>query len=111
MNIIIVAKPYATPTTLDLKCWRVRTKLAVVVSTCLLLFASVGFGAALLIASPPHHTLREVDALRAQIAPQKQGVQQLETSSRRDLDALALQLGELQASASRSRREDVSNCS
>jgi len=101
MNIIIVAKPHATPTTLDLKCWRVRTKLGFLFSACLLLFASVGFGAALLIVSPRERTLRDVDALRAQILEQKQGVDRLETSSRRDLDALALQLGELQAQALR----------
>lgn len=101
MNIIIVAKPHATPTTLDLKCWRVRTKLGFLISACLLLFASIGFGAALLIVSPREHTLRDVDALRAQIVAQKQGVDRLETSSHRDLDALALQLGELQAQALR----------
>jgi murein DD-endopeptidase MepM/ murein hydrolase activator NlpD len=101
VNIIIVAKPHATPTTLDLQCWRVRSKLAFVLTACLLLFAGLGFGAALLLASPGDHTLRDVLALRTQIAAQKQGVNQLENSSRRDLDALALQLGELQAQAVR----------
>lgn len=101
MNIIIVAKPHATPTTLNLKCWRVRTKLALLSSVGLLLVAGLGFGAALLIASPRDHTLRDVDALRAQIATQKRTVDRLENASRRDLDALALQLGELQAQALR----------
>lgn len=101
MNIIIVAKPHATPTTLDLKCWRVRTKLLSVLSAGLLLFAGIGFGAAMIIVSPRDHTLRDVNALRTQIAKQKQGVDRLESSSRRDLDALALQLGELQAQALR----------
>jgi len=101
MNIIIVARPHATPTTLNLKCWRVRTKLAFLFSSCLLLFAGFGFGTALLLASPRDHTLRDVDALRVQIATQRQDVNRLENSSHRDLDALALQLGELQAQALR----------
>jgi murein DD-endopeptidase MepM/ murein hydrolase activator NlpD len=101
MNIIIVARPHATPTTLDLKCWRVRTQLALSAAACLLVIAGLGFAAAVLFANPRDHTLGELRALRAQITAQTQGVNQLESSSRRDLDALALQLGQLQAQALR----------
>ena len=101
MNIIIVARPHATPTALNLKCWRMRTKLFLLVALCVLSFGGAGFAAALLFASPRESTLTDVNTLREQIALQKQGVKQLESSSRRDLDALALQLGQLQAQALR----------
>ena len=101
MNIIIVANPSATPTALNLKCWRMRAKLLALAAICVLSFGGAGFAAALLLASPRESTLSDVNNLRAQIAQQKQGVSQLENASHRDLDALALQLGQLQAQALR----------
>ena len=52
MNIIIVAKPHATPRALDLKCWRMRAKLAGLALLCILCFGGAGFAAALLFANP-----------------------------------------------------------
>ncbi|HZP65300.1 MAG TPA: M23 family metallopeptidase [Rudaea sp.] len=101
MNIIIVAKPHATPTTLDLKCWRVRMKLALVSAACALLFAFAGFAAAMFFASPRDRALSDMRALHGEILAQRKGVAKLETASRRDLDALALKLGELEAQATR----------
>jgi len=101
MNIIIVARPHATPTALNLKCWRMRAKLFAVASLCLMVFGGAGFAAALLFASPRQSTLSDVDAMRTEIGQQKQVLNQLEKASRRDLDALALQLGQLQAQATR----------
>ena len=46
MNIIIVAKPHATPRALDLKCWRMRAKLAGLALLCILCFGGAGFAAA-----------------------------------------------------------------
>jgi len=101
MNIIIVARPHATPTALNLKCWRMRAKLLAVAAICVLSFGGAGFATALLLASPRQSTLSDVNAMRTQLEAQKQGISQLEKSSRRDLDALALQLGQLQAQATR----------
>lgn len=101
MNIIIVARPHATPTALNLKCWRMRAKLFAAAAICVLCFGGAGFATALLLASPRQSTLSNVDALRTQIKQQKQSVEQLEKASRRDLDALAMQLGQLQAQATR----------
>jgi murein DD-endopeptidase MepM/ murein hydrolase activator NlpD len=97
MNIIIVAKPHATPTALNLKCWRMRAKLACLAAVCILSFGGAGFVVALLLANPRDRALDGVEALRAQIATQQKDIEQLETSSQRSLDALAVQLGELQA--------------
>jgi len=101
MNIIIVAKPHAAPTALNLKCWRMRTKLFLLAAVCAFAFGGAGFAAALLFASPRESTLTDVNTLREQIGAHKQGLRQLEASSHRDLDALALQLGQLQAQALR----------
>lgn len=101
MKIIIVAKPHATPIALDLKYWRVRAALACMVVGCLMLFAGIGSAAALLLANPRDRTLNDLHALRAQIAGQQHSVDALETSSHRDMDALAVQLGQLQARALR----------
>jgi murein DD-endopeptidase MepM/ murein hydrolase activator NlpD len=101
MNIIIVARPHATPTALNLKCWRMRAKLFAAAAICVLCFGGAGFATALLLASPRQSTLTDVDAMRVRINQQKQSIDQLEKASRRDLDALALQLGQLQAQATR----------
>jgi len=97
MNIIIVAKPHATPTALNLKCWRMRAKLACLAAVCILSFGGAGFVAALLVANPRDRALDDVETLRAQIATQQRNIEKLEASSQRNLDALAVQLGELQA--------------
>jgi murein DD-endopeptidase MepM/ murein hydrolase activator NlpD len=101
MNIIIVAKPHATPIALDLKSWRVRAALSCMAVGCLLLFAGIGSATAMLFANPRNQALHELQTLRAQIVAQQHSVDTLETASRRDMDALALQLGQLQARALR----------
>jgi murein DD-endopeptidase MepM/ murein hydrolase activator NlpD len=101
MNIIIVAKPHATPKALDLKCWRMRAKLAGLALLCIGCFGGAGFAAALLFANPQSRALHELYALQAQIEAQRQSVIQLESSSQRNLNALAVQLGSLQARALR----------
>ncbi|MBS0570775.1 MAG: M23 family metallopeptidase [Proteobacteria bacterium] len=101
MNIIIVAKPHATPRALDLKCWRLRAKLAGLALLCILCFGGAGFAAALLFANPQSRALRELGALKAQVRAQGLSVDHLESSSQRNLNALAIQLGALQARALR----------
>jgi murein DD-endopeptidase MepM/ murein hydrolase activator NlpD len=97
MNIIIVAKPHATPTSLNLNCWRVRTKLTGIAALFVALVAGSGFAGALLFANPHDRAVQDVQKLRAQIAAERDGLQQLEATSQRNVDALAVQLGEVQA--------------
>lgn len=101
MNIIIVAKPGARPISFNLAHWRARARIGVAVSAYALGCAAIGFAAALVFANPRDTTMREISNLRGHIAAQRETIAQLETSSRRDLDALALQLGSLQAQATR----------
>jgi murein DD-endopeptidase MepM/ murein hydrolase activator NlpD len=101
MKIIIVAKTGAMPTTLNLKCWRARTKIGCIIGSSALFCMAAGFAAALVLANPRDRALHDVNSMHNQIAAQKLAVDHLETASRRDLDALALQLGTLQAQATR----------
>jgi murein DD-endopeptidase MepM/ murein hydrolase activator NlpD len=78
-----------------------RAKLFGLAALCVLCFGGAGFAAALLLASPSDRALHEIYTLRSQIDAQKQNVDQLEGSSRRNMDALAVQLGALQARALR----------
>ncbi|MBS0589315.1 MAG: peptidoglycan DD-metalloendopeptidase family protein [Proteobacteria bacterium] len=101
MNIIIVANSNATPTTLDLKCWRVRSRIAGILGACALFFIGAGVIGASLFANGRDQALRDVATMRATVAKQQNDLAQVETASRRDMDALALQLGLLQAQATR----------
>jgi murein DD-endopeptidase MepM/ murein hydrolase activator NlpD len=101
MNIIIVARPGARPTSLNLQCWRARLQIGAAVSACAAGCAAIGFAGALIFANPRDIALREVRSLHTHIATQQKIIDNLETTSRRDVDALALQLGTLQAHATR----------
>jgi len=101
MNIIIVAKPGARPTSFNLQCWRVRLQIGAAVAACAAGCAAIGFAGALAFANPRDQALRSVKVLHGQITMQQKIIENLETASRRDIDALALQLGTLQAHATR----------
>jgi murein DD-endopeptidase MepM/ murein hydrolase activator NlpD len=79
----------------------VRGKIGGIIAACTIFCMGVGFVAAQLFASGRDMALRDVAAMRETITQQQQTLAQFETSSRRDMDALALQLGSLQAQATR----------
>jgi len=101
MNIIIVASSNAMPTTLDLKCWRMRSKIIGAIAACALFCVGIGVVAASAFSNSRDRALHDVAAMRDAISRQQGDLSQLETASRRDMDALALQLGSLQAQATR----------
>lgn len=67
----------------------------------ILVFSVAGFSAAALLARPSAQSLEEVTTLRSQIEAQRERVVDVEAESQRELDALALQVGRLQAQATR----------
>jgi murein DD-endopeptidase MepM/ murein hydrolase activator NlpD len=101
MNIIIVAKPGARPISINLADWRTRMRAGLAIAAYALGCATIGFAAALVFSSPRDSALRQVSAMRDEIVKQGREISTLETASRRDVDALALQLGMLQAQATR----------
>jgi murein DD-endopeptidase MepM/ murein hydrolase activator NlpD len=101
MNIIIVASSNATPVSFDLKSWRVRGKIAAATAACALFCVGVGIVGASMLFSSRDRALRDVASMRETITHQQDTLHHLETASRRDMDALALQLGTLWAQSTR----------
>jgi murein DD-endopeptidase MepM/ murein hydrolase activator NlpD len=101
MNIIILGKAHCAPRNIDLASMRGRLTVAATLGGAALVFAVIGFLCALVVASPRDRALREVQQLRATILQQDSKLGSVEGESQRNLDALALQLGQLQAQATR----------
>jgi murein DD-endopeptidase MepM/ murein hydrolase activator NlpD len=101
MNIILVAKSHSTPRCIDLQSRRGRLLIGSVVSAAFLVFAGIGFGVALLTVNPRDAAIREIASLRQMIEVQKRELANVENDSRRNLDALALQIGQLRAQSTR----------
>lgn len=101
MNIIIVARPHAAPVSINLNHWRGRLKVGLALILCGLTCIGIGIGATLVFARPSDQALAKIRGLREQLTAQQSALEALNTSSHRNLDALALKLGELQAQATR----------
>lgn len=101
MNIIIVGKPHSAPRCIDLGSLRGRFLLAGTGTLVAVLFALVGFVLASVFGGTHDRTLRDVRALRATIGDQNHHLDEVRIDTQRNLDALALQLGKLQAQATR----------
>ncbi|KJV36339.1 peptidase M23 [Luteibacter yeojuensis] len=94
MQIILVPRGHQGPKTLDLACRRMRCKLAAMVVAGAVGIAGVGAGLALAIASPHRPAATAPSDADARIAKVKADAQ-------RDIDALAVKLGQLQAQSVR----------
>jgi murein DD-endopeptidase MepM/ murein hydrolase activator NlpD len=101
MNIIILRKSLALPRQINLTGRRGRLLAFSVLGGCALFFMGLGAAAALVVASPTARDLHEIAAMRATLAQQRAELAGLGRDSQRNLDALALQLGQLQAQATR----------
>lgn len=101
MNIILVAKSHSAPRCLDLGNARGRLVLGSILAGAFLLFAGIGFGVATLTIDPRSAAVEDLAAMRALIDEQKAALAEVEAVSRRDVDALTLQLGQLRAQAMR----------
>jgi murein DD-endopeptidase MepM/ murein hydrolase activator NlpD len=101
MNIIIVRNAHCPPWRIDLGRQRTRIFAAAAVAVCAVLTAAVGAVTTYALASTRAHDLHEVASLRATIVEQRDQLAGLGQESHRNLDALAMQLGQLQAQATR----------
>jgi murein DD-endopeptidase MepM/ murein hydrolase activator NlpD len=75
--------------------------VAAALCACASVLIAVGAAGAWLFASPRAHDLHEVAQLRSALAEQRGALTGLDQDSHRNLDALAAQLGQLQAQATR----------
>jgi murein DD-endopeptidase MepM/ murein hydrolase activator NlpD len=101
MNIIIVGKAHAVPTRIDLDSRRGRLIAVGILGGAALALLSAGFAAAVFFTGSTTRDLREITDLRATIAAERDQLSGIDADSQRNLDALAQQLGQLQAQATR----------
>ncbi|HUA80659.1 MAG TPA: M23 family metallopeptidase [Dyella sp.] len=101
MQIILVSRAGKVPKTLDLANPRLRWRVWGIGVAAVLALASMGAGLALAIASPRDRALAEISALHQQVKQQDSQLGDLRQDAHRQLDALAIKLGQLQAQATR----------
>jgi len=101
MQIILVSRARKVPKTLDLADRHLRWKLLSML--LLVVFGLVGAGVALalMVASPRDRALSEIRVLKRQIQSQDAQLGGVRKDAQRDLDALAVKLGQLQAQSTR----------
>jgi murein DD-endopeptidase MepM/ murein hydrolase activator NlpD len=101
MQIILVSRARKLPKTLDLANRRVRWKLLSMLSLAVLGCMGAGVALALMVASPRDRALTEIRDLQEQILQQRGQLGGVRQDAQRDLDALAVKLGQLQAQSIR----------
>ncbi len=101
MKIILVSRARKEPRTLDLASPRLRAKLLGAATLGILAFAGIGATVALAIASPRAQTVRQIEALKQQVVAQDQQLTQVKTQAQRDVNGLAVKLGQLEAQSVR----------
>src|SRR5687767_3404486 len=100
MNIIIVAKPFSTPKVLRLADWRSIAPFAAAIGGVFSLAVLCGaiMGAKYI---GPSAAREELTAARAELGAQRAEVGRLNDTVERDMNALALRIGKLQAETMR----------
>jgi len=101
MQIILVSRAGKVPRTLDLTNQRLRWRVLGIGAAAVLALASVGAGVALAVASPRGRAIAEINALHHRVQDQDKQLGDLKVDAHRQLDALAIKLGQLQAQATR----------
>jgi len=101
MQIILVSRGQKGPKTIDLTCRRLRCKVVAVALAGFLGIAGLGAGLALTVAGPKAATLGDIGHLKQQVGDQDARVAEIKRDAQRDLDALAVKLGQLQAQSTR----------
>jgi len=101
MNIILLGGPLSGSRAINLTCKRMRWVAATSAAVMLSAVVGMGFMAGRSVAAPSGLSGTELDTLRGNLLAQQAQLDATEAKSRRDLDALAIQLGDLQAQAAR----------
>lgn len=101
MQIILVSRARKVPKTLDLADRRLRWRLLGIAAAVVLGCAGLGAGVALAVASPRDRALAEIDRLHHQVQQQNDQLGDMRKDADRQLDALAIKLGQLQAQSTR----------
>ncbi|WP_323748578.1 M23 family metallopeptidase [Dyella silvae] len=101
MQIILVSRTKKVPKTLDLADRRLRWRLLGLAGAAVLGCAALGAAVAMVVASPHDRALSEIKRLHQQVQQQNQQLAGVRKDAQRDVDALAVKLGQLQAQSTR----------
>lgn len=101
MQIILVSRSKNVPRTLDLACRRLRWRLAATALAAVFGCGALGAAVALTLSSPRERALVQIEQLQQQVHQQNTQLAGVRKDSQRELDALAVKLGQLQAQSTR----------
>lgn len=101
MNLIFVGKPFNRPYTLELGRRSVQIKLGLALAGVLSILVAASFMLGQWIGDLKGLSRTQLSDLRESLQQQSRALDQTEQEARRNLDALALELGQLQAHAAR----------
>ncbi|MGO4503912.1 MULTISPECIES: M23 family metallopeptidase [unclassified Dyella] len=101
MQIILVSRTKKVPKTWNLADRRLRWRLFAVAAAGVLACAGLGGAVAMAVASPHDRALAEIRRLRQQVQQQNAQLGGVRKDAQRDIDALAVKLGQLQAQSTR----------
>jgi murein DD-endopeptidase MepM/ murein hydrolase activator NlpD len=101
MNLILIGKPFKTPKTIELSKRSVQFMLGGAAALALVAVVASSFMVGRLFGDVQGVTRSQLTGLRGQLNGQAQALNQTQEQAKRDLNALAMQIGELQAHASR----------
>ncbi len=101
MQIILVSSNRKAPRTLDLASGRLRAGLLGVAMAVVLACGGIGAALALGIASPRARQVQQIHALRQQIDAQHAQLAKVRSQAQRDINGLAVKLGQLEAQSVR----------
>lgn len=101
MQIILVSRARKLPKTLDLSDRQLRIKLIAAAALAIACCACIGAALALSLASPRDRTIGTIVDLQHQVEQQGVQLKGVRQDAQRNLDALAVKLGQLQAQSTR----------
>ncbi len=101
MNLILIGKPFKTPKTIELSKRSVQFLFGSAMALVLGVLVSSSFMVGRLFGDAQGVTRAQLSGLRGQLNGQALALNQTQEQAKRDLNALAMQIGELQAHASR----------
>jgi murein DD-endopeptidase MepM/ murein hydrolase activator NlpD len=101
MQIILVSRTKKVPKTWNLADRRLRWRLFAMAAAGVLACAGLGGAVAMAVASPHDRALAEIRRLRQQVQQQNAQLGGVRKDAQRDIDALAVKLGQLQAQSTR----------
>jgi len=101
MNVILVGKRFKTPKTIELGKTSVRWSIGAVLALMVGIISGLSFITGQFFGDARGMSRQQIMDLRAQLQDQSQTLTVTQDQAQRDLNALAMQIGELQAHASR----------